>query len=283
MRDLSKDYKVQILDNVILSLREDIGTGDITTNTIISKDSTTKAKIIAKEAGVICGLTIAKLIFASVDKRIFFQTQTNDGAFVKAGKCIAIVSGPARGILTAERTALNFLQILSGIATLTRKYVKSCGGRVKILDTRKTAPGLRILEKYAVKAGGGSNHRIGLFDAVIIKDNHLSIVGNVSRAVKAAKAKHDWVEVETKTLSQVKEAIGSGATRIMLDNMGIEMIKKAVKLIRGSRKKIEIEVSGGVTLTNVGKISKTGIDYISVGALTHSAPALDISLKISSR
>ena len=182
--------------------------------------------------------------------------------------------------MTAERTALNFLQRLSGIATLTNKYVKTAGKKVKILDTRKTTPGLRILEKYAVKAGGGSNHRIGLFDAVLIKDNHISVAGGLRKAVDLVKEKYSWIEVEAKTLGQVREAIDSGAARIMLDNMSTVDIKRSVKLIRASKRKIEIEVSGGVTLNNIRNIAKAGGDYISIGALTHSAPAVDMNLKV---
>jgi nicotinate-nucleotide pyrophosphorylase (carboxylating) len=278
----TKEINILVLNSVILALREDIGKGDITTNSVITADAKTSAKIIVKENGIICGMPIARLVFQSVDKNLKFSEKVKDGNFVKKGTIAAIVSGPARGILTAERTALNFLQRLSGISTLTNKFVKAAGKRVKILDTRKTSPGLRVLEKYAVKMGGGCNHRIGLFDAVLIKDNHIAVAGGLKQAVRAAKKKLNTIEVETSTLGEVKDAIGSGVSRIMLDNMSIAGIKKAVQLIRSSKSKIEIEVSGGITLKNIRKIAGTGIDYISIGALTHSAPALDISLKVYS-
>jgi nicotinate-nucleotide pyrophosphorylase (carboxylating) len=238
------------------------------------------ARIIAKENGIICGISIARLVFQSVDRTIEFSEKIKDGKAVKKGDVVAIIKGPARGILTAERSALNFLQRLSGIATFTSKFVRAAGKKVKVLDTRKTAPGLRILEKYAVKIGGGFNHRIGLFDAVLIKDNHISVAGNLTKAVELAKKKHKWIEVEAKTLGQVQEAIKAGASRIMLDNMSISDIKKASQLIRASKNNIEIEVSGGITIKNIRNIAGTGIDYISIGAITHSAPALDISLKV---
>ena len=276
----AQDIKLQILDCVILALREDIGKGDITTDSIVPADMRTSAKIIAKESGIICGLGIARLVFQSVDKNIKFTDKVREGKAVKKGTVVATIKGPARGILTAERTALNFLQRLSGIATLTNKFVKAAGGRVKILDTRKTSPGLRVLEKYAVKIGGGFNHRLGLFDAVLIKDNHISVAGGLKKAVDLAKKKYPWIEVEVKTLGQVREAIEAGVSRIMLDNMSIAGIKRSVQLVRRSKRKIEIEVSGGITLKNIRSIARTGADYVSVGAITHSAKALDISLKI---
>jgi len=262
------------------ALAEDIGSGDITTDSVIPADLRSKASIVAKEAGVICGLDIAQWVFESVSKKIKFVKNVKDGAQVGPGKIVATVSGPARAILTAERTALNFLQRLSGIATLTNKFVRAAGSKVKVLDTRKTTPGLRILEKYAVRTGGGTNHRFGLFDAVLIKDNHIAAVGSIKKAVGLARRLSKKIEVEAKTMVQVREAIESGATRIMLDNMSIGNLKTAVKLIRSKNRKIEIEASGGISLGNIGKIAKTGVDYISIGALTHSAPAMDISLKV---
>ncbi|MFH1710377.1 MAG: carboxylating nicotinate-nucleotide diphosphorylase, partial [bacterium] len=256
------------------------GSGDITTSSIVPADRKANAKIIVKESGIICGLSIARLIFQSVDKNIKFTDKVKDGRSVKKGTVAAAVTGPARGILTAERTALNFLQRLSGIATLTDKFVKAAGRKVKILDTRKTTPGLRVLEKYAVKMGGGSNHRLGLFDAVLIKDNHISIAGSLKKAVALAKKKYNRIEVEAKTPAQVKEAIEAGVTRIMLDNMSIADIKRSVRSIRQAKNKIEIEASGGITLKNIRSIAGGGVDYISIGALTHSAPALDINLKV---
>jgi nicotinate-nucleotide pyrophosphorylase (carboxylating) len=276
-----QDIKMLILDAVILALREDVGSGDITSNSVISPGKKMSARIIVKEDGIICGLSIARLVFQSVDRNIIFSEKVRDGKAVKKGAIAATVTGPARGILTAERTALNFLQRLSGIATFTNKFVKAAGKGIKILDTRKTTPGLRVLEKYAVKTGGGYNHRIGLFDRVLIKGNHISVAGSLKKAVDLAKRKYKNIEVEAKTINQVKEAIEAEVARIMLDNMGINDIKRSVKLIRRSGKKMEIEVSGGVTLKNIRSIAATGVDFVSVGALTHSAPALDISLRVA--
>ena len=276
----NKDMKMLILDCVILALREDIGSGDITTDAIVPAETKISANIIAKEEGIICGLLIAKLVFLSVDKTVEFTDKAKDGKLVKKGAVVATVKGPARGILTAERTALNFLQRLSGIATMTNKFVKAAGKDVKILDTRKTTPGLRYLEKYAVKMGGGFNHRLGLYDAVLIKSNHVSIAGGVKTAVDLARKKYGWVEIEAKTPGQVRDAVGCGASRIMLDNMSIADIRRSIKLVRASKRKIEIEVSGGIAFSNIRNIARTGVDFISIGALTHSAPALDISLKV---
>jgi nicotinate-nucleotide pyrophosphorylase (carboxylating) len=233
----------------------------------------------AKESGVICGLSIARLIFQSLDKNIVFSAKVKDGGFVRKGAVIATVKGSARAILTGERTALNFLQRLSGISTLTKRFVKAAGNKIKILDTRKTTPGLRVLEKYAVKMGGGHNHRIGLFDAVLVKDNHIAVAGGLKNAVREA-GKCGPVEVEAENMRQVAEAIDSGVSRILLDNMSVLNVRKAVRSIKRSMKKIEIEISGGTTLSNIRAYARTGADYISVGALTHSAPALDISLKV---
>jgi len=278
---ITREVETEILDDILLALKEDIGKGDITTDAIIPAGKTISARIISVSPGVICGLDVAGLVFDSVDRRLKFTKKAKDGDKVKAGRVIAAVIGPAKGILTAERTALNFIQRLSGIATLTRKYADRLKGqRTMLLDTRKTTPGLRALEKYAVKTGGGNNHRIGLFDEVLIKDNHISVVGSISRSVELAKRRYGRVEVEAKTLSQVSEAMASGATRIMLDNMSIHQMRRAVRLIRSGNRRIEIEASGRVTLKNIADIAKTGVDFISVGALTHSAPALDINLKV---
>ncbi len=263
------------------ALKEDVGKGDITTLAVVPKNAKAKAKIIAKEKGIVAGLQIAEQVFKQVDKRIKFKARVKDGAKVKKGKVIAELSGPARGILTAERVALNFLQRLSGIATLTRKFkIQSAAGgsKSKILDTRKTTPGLRSLEKYAVKMGGGTNHRMGLYDAILVKDNHIVIGGGVKKVVEGCRRVKKAIEVETKGLGQVKEAIEVGADRILLDNMNIKVLRKAVKLCK--KAKIKTEASGGVNLKTIRAIAKTGVDYISVGALTHSAKALDISLEI---
>ncbi|MDD5593953.1 MAG: carboxylating nicotinate-nucleotide diphosphorylase [Candidatus Margulisbacteria bacterium] len=266
---------------VKLALAEDVGRGDITTRAIIQKDQKAKAILTAKEAGVICGVSIAAEVFHHVDHRIKFSPKVKDGVFVQKGKVIAVVSGPARGILTGERVALNFLQHLSGIATLTRAFVSrvaSRGSRVKILDTRKTIPGLRVLEKYAVKMGGGVNHRMGLYDAILIKDNHIKLAGGIERAVEKVARRGSRVEIEVRTLNEVQRAIAVGVDTILLDNMSVKVLRAAVKLCK--KVGVKTEASGGVNLNNVAVIAKAGVDYISVGALTHSAKALDINLKI---
>ncbi len=207
-----------------------------------------------------------------------------DGTEFTPGMTIATIIGPSGSCLKAERTALNFLQRLSGIATLTRKFVKTVGDKIKIMDTRKTTPGLRILEKYAVKTGGGYNHRFGLYDMVLIKDNHIEIAGSITNAVNGvrrnSKKKKLFIEVEVKTIDELKEAVGLKVDRVMLDNMSLEQIDQAIKLVRGSGLKIEIEVSGGVNLDNIINYADLDIDFISIGALTHSAPAIDIALKM---
>ncbi|MFH1541866.1 MAG: carboxylating nicotinate-nucleotide diphosphorylase [bacterium] len=263
------------------ALLEDVGSGDITTNSIVSKNQKAKAIIVAKEAGVIFGLKVVKEVFRQVDRSIKMIERLREGEMVREGQVVAEISGPARGILTGERVALNFLQQLSGIATLTNQFVARVKGQgARILDTRKTTPGLRLLEKAAVKAGGGTNHRIGLFDAVLIKDNHIEAAGGIKEAVESIRVKrrNKWIEVEAKTVTEVKEAIEERADRILLDNMDLKTLRQAVKLCK--KAKIETEASGGVNLKSVKSIAKTGVDYISVGALTHSARALDVCLKI---
>ncbi|OGC09472.1 nicotinate-nucleotide diphosphorylase (carboxylating) [candidate division WOR-1 bacterium RIFCSPLOWO2_12_FULL_45_9] len=265
------------------ALQEDVGNGDITTNSVVGRKAVAKGEFLVKATGVVAGLDVAKEVFRQVDRRIKFSANVKDGAKVNKGKVIATVSGPARGILTGERVALNFLQKLSGIATLTRNFkiqILKSKNRVHLLDTRKTTPGLRELEKMAVKAGGGTNHRMGLWDAVLIKDNHIKIVGGVRKAVVAARLAlpQTPIEVEAKIIAQVKQAISLRVDRILLDNMSLKTLRQAVKLCQ--KAKIKTEASGGVNLNNVKAIAKTGVDFISVGALTHSAPALDISLKL---
>ncbi|OGC03571.1 nicotinate-nucleotide diphosphorylase (carboxylating) [candidate division WOR-1 bacterium RIFOXYA12_FULL_43_27] len=264
------------------ALEEDVGSGDITTNAIVPENKIAKAKIIAKEEGIIAGLPLAKLTYEVLDKKVRFISKVKDGCRVKSGTVIAEISGPARAILTGERLALNFLQHLSGIATLTNKFKaqsSKCKNKVEILDTRKTMPLWRGAEKYAVACGGGTNHRMGLYDAILIKDNHIAIAGGIEKAICKAQAQAQAkvrIEVEAKRISEVKEAIKIGVDRILLDNMNIKTLKQAVALCKKS--KIKTEASGGVNLKNVAAIAKTGVDYISIGALTHSAKALDISL-----
>jgi nicotinate-nucleotide pyrophosphorylase (carboxylating) len=276
---LSKDSHIKNL--IDLALSEDIGTGDITSQTLIPGSLTGKAIIVAKQEGIVAGLEVAKRVFQSVDAGIAFKYHVKDGDRVKAQEKVASIQGKVRSILTAERTALNFLQRLSGIASLTAKYVERVKGtKAKILDTRKTTPGMRILEKYAVRMGGGENHRMGLSDMILIKENHIKAAGGISKAVKKAKRKcgKRKIEVEVRDFKEVTEAASTATDWIMLDNMTVREMKKAVDLISSANRKIKIEASGGVTLKNVRDTALTGVNYISVGALTHSAPALDLSL-----
>lgn len=281
---MHKANLAKVIDFAVkLALIEDIGEGDITTRTIIPADRVVKGEIRAKEAGIIAGLPVAKAVFLHLNRKIKFSVKIKEGAFVNNGTVLAVVSGPAREIVTGERVALNFLQHLSGIATLTRQFVSRCPKKTKILDTRKTTPGLRLLEKYAVRIGDGTNHRLGLYDAVLVKDNHIKIAGGIKLALAKVGNKNIGrrkIEVETKDLTEVREAINARADRILLDNMDLKTLKEAVNLCQ--RSGIKTEASGGVKLDNVEKIAQTGVDYISIGALTHSAKALDINLKIVS-
>ncbi len=263
------------------ALAEDVGSGDITTLATVEEKRSCKAEIVAKAEGVIAGLELAEAIFRALDPRVKFEAAVEDGKRVAAGTVVARVEGATRAILTGERSALNFLQRMSGIATLTAQYVAAVKGtKARICDTRKTAPGLRALDKYAVRAGGGWNHRAGLFDGVLIKDNHIKAAGGIAEAVARTRkaAQHlAKVEVETATQAEVQEAVEAGAEVVMLDNMGAAEMARAVELMGG---RCEIEASGGVNLETVRAAAECGVDYISVGALTHSAPALDISLEI---
>ena len=268
--------------NIIYSaLEEDIGQGDVTTNLLIPEDRKSKAHCIAKENFVLAGLPFVREVFRILDPSILIKTLYNDGSKVKKGNIIAEISGKTCVILKGERVSLNILQRLSGIATLTNRYVeKTRGLKAKIVDTRKTTPCHRFMEKYAVKVGGGYNHRFGLFDGILIKDNHIKTLGNIKKAVREAKKGHHLfkIEVEVKNLKELKEAIESGADIIMLDNMSVRDMKEAVKIAKG---RVMLEASGNISLENVREVAETGVDLISVGALTHSAPAVDISLKTS--
>ncbi len=265
------------------ALAEDLGPGDITTSLLIREGHTSRAVLVAKDDFILAGLPFAERLFRLADSGVRFTSLKKEGSRVKKGSAVARVSGGTAGLLAAERTALNLLQRLSGIATLTDSYVKAVKGLgVKITDTRKTAPGLRFFDKYAVRAGGGDNHRFGLFDGVLIKDNHIAAAGGTARAVRLARSRvpHLFkIEVEVKNLTEVKEALSAGADVIMLDNMPVEKVKKAVAVIRSSDPGILIEASGGISPGNVRSIAEAGVDMISVGALTHSAPAADISMK----
>ncbi len=270
------------VDRIIeYALREDLGDGDITTNPLVTEKEDSKAVIRAKAKGVIAGLPIAKRVFQKLDPTVVCVDNIGDGENIKPGDIISEINGGTRALLSGERLALNILQRLSGIATLTSRYVMAVEGLpVKILDTRKTAPGLRILDKYAVSVGGGYNHRFGLFDGVLIKDNHIEIAGGIAEAVAVIRKKYRQkykIEVETSDIDQVKEALIAGADIIMLDNMSREQMRKAVRLID---RNALVEASGGINIKNVREVAETGVDFISVGALTHSAPALDIGLYV---
>ena len=263
------------------ALKEDIGSGDVTSNSVVPEDKTATAKIICKDSGVLCGIDLAKEIFLEADEGIKFEKFFSDGQKIKKGDILAKVTGKARAILSAERTVLNFIQRLSGIATTASKYVKLVEPYgVKILDTRKTSPLLRELEKYAVKTGGGMNHRMGLYDLVLIKDNHIKINGGIKSAVAKAREKYPdlKIEVETENLDMVKEALEADADWIMLDNMPLEEMKKAVALIN---KKAKVEASGGINFKNIEETARTGVDFISIGsALTNASRSLDISIDV---
>lgn len=274
-----KGFSPEIADSIRQALAEDIGSGDVTTDSIVPTDATITGQIVAKQDGIIAGLDVAAGVFYLLDEQVSFESSAIEGSSVKNGTEVARLSGPTRSILTAERTALNFLGRISGIATLTRRFVNAVAGtRAKILDTRKTAPGLRAIDKLAVLRGGGYNHRRGLFDMILIKDNHIASAGSLANAVSRARASGVdlEIEVEAATLDDVKEAIELGVERILLDNMSLDMLKEAVRLT-GDRAKLE--ASGNVTLANVRAIAETGVDFISVGALTHSAQVFDVSLK----
>ncbi len=272
----------QFLMIVRRALTEDIGRGDITTDSVVPQDERALGVIFAKEEGVLCGVDIAKMVFEQVDPAIDFQKQLNDGSILTSGATIAIAIGKAASCLKAERTALNFLQRLSGIATLTKKYVDAAHQRIKILDTRKTTAGLRVMEKYAVRTGGGQNHRFGLYDMVMIKDNHIQIAGSITEAVNRVrdKRKKSYIEVEVKTMSELKEALALRVDRIMLDNMNANQIAQAIGLVRSMPDPTEIEISGGVDIQKMEDLAMSGADLVSVGALTHSARALDIAMKM---
>jgi nicotinate-nucleotide pyrophosphorylase (carboxylating) len=256
-------------------LAEDVGDGDLTSIAVIDEDAVCTARLLVKEAGVVCGLDIAAEVFDRLGATL--EPLAADGDAVEPG-AVACVEGRARAVLTGERLALNLLGRLSGIATLTHRYVDAVAGTgAVILDTRKTTPGLRALEKHAVACGGGHNHRLGLYDGILIKDNHLRLAGSLGEAVARSKRTGVPVEVECDMLAQVREALAAGADSILLDNMPVPELRKAVELTGG---RARLEVSGGVTLETVRAIAETGVDFISVGALTHSARALDVSLEV---
>ena len=277
---IPKEY---LLKHIELSLSEDIGDGDHSSLACISKNETNKAKLVAKEEGIICGIDIAREVYALVDKSIKFTAMMKDGDRIKKGDIIFRVEGSAIGILTSERTALNYMQRLSGIATSTNEYVELIKGTgTKLLDTRKTTPSMRLFEKYAVKVGGGYNHRIGLYDMIMLKDNHIDFAGGVENAITKTKeylknvGKELKIEVEVRSMEELERVLKiGGINRIMLDNFTPELLQKAIERIGG---KYETESSGGINKDTILNFAKTGVDFISVGALTHQIKSLDLSL-----
>ena len=272
-----------VMAAVTAALAEDLGlAGDLTTDATIPADARATAVLASRKAGVIAGLPLAEAAFRALDPASRIAIEIPDGATAPAGAVVARITGNARAVLTAERVALNFLGRLSGISTLTRAYADAIAGtRARIIDTRKTTPGLRAFEKYAVRAGGGMNHRVGLFDAILIKDNHIAVAGGVGAAVAAAHARAGHmvkIEVEVDTLDQLDEALRHRIDAVLLDNMDVTTLREAVRRIAG---RVLAEASGGVSLETVRAIAETGVDLISVGALTHSAPVLDLGLDIA--
>jgi len=268
-----------VLSNVRAALAEDVGSGDITA-ALIDPQSQATAQVITREDGVLCGRRWVDAVFADLDPAVTIEWHSDDGNKLLAGDSLFTLRGPARSLLTGERTALNFVQLLSGTATTCRRYAELvCGTGVKLLDTRKTIPGLRIAQKYAVTCGGCHNHRIGLFDAFLIKENHISACGGISAAVKAARehAPGKPVEVEVENLAELEQALAAACDRVMLDNFSLEQMASAVQLAGG---RTELEASGNVTETTLRPIAETGVDYISIGALTKDCKALDLSMRL---
>jgi nicotinate-nucleotide pyrophosphorylase (carboxylating) len=268
-----------VAEIVARALAEDVGRGDITTQAIVDDALQARGVLLVKSACVVAGLDVAFQVFRHLDPSVTVEVWRQDGSSCVPGDEIAAVSGRAGRLLTAERTALNLLQRLSGIATLTRRFVEAAGGRITVLDTRKTTPGLRVLEKYAVRAGGGTNHRVRLDDGILIKDNHVQLAGGVMEAFRRMRTAghHLPIEIEVQTLAEVDEALAAGAERLLVDNMSNADISEAVRHCRG---RARVEISGGVTLARLPELAATGADYVSVGALTHSAPAVDISFDL---
>ena len=269
---------------VRMALDEDVGSGDWTTHWTVEEHAQARARVVAKSAGVIAGMQPFRTVFRMLEGRVHVDAARDDGDVVHAGAVVCSLRGPARAILTGERTALNFLQRLSGVASLTRRYVDAVRGTdARILDTRKTTPALRQLEKAAVRAGGGHNHRVGLFDMVLIKENHAAAAGGIAAAVERVRRENAAglrVEVEVRTLDELDQALAAGVDRVMLDNMDLDTMRAAVRRARTTSPVPEIEASGNMTLERVPDVAATGVDFISVGALTHSAPALDLSLLV---
>jgi nicotinate-nucleotide pyrophosphorylase (carboxylating) len=275
---MEQEFKETIIKSIQRALDEDIGPGDVTTISIVPDDATMRGEIIAKQEGVIAGLDMVQATFFLLSEVVEFFAHIEEGSFVESRTVLASVTGPARALLTGERVALNILGRMSGIATLAQKFVSAVEGTgCVILDTRKTAPGLRVFDKLAVVRGGAQNHRMGLYDMILIKDNHIDFAGSIEVAVQRARAENSnlEIEVEARTLDDVREALNLGVERIMLDNMMLDEMRDAVEIVRGRAK---LEASGNVRLENVRQIAETGVDFISVGALTHSPRAFDVSM-----
>jgi len=266
-------------------LQEDLGSGDVTTEAVVAPEVRAHGRFLARTEGVICGLDVARRVLLRLDPDLVWNSFSPDGAAVLSGAAVAEISGNARAILSGERVALNLLQRMSGIATLTRRFVEAVAGtRCAILDTRKTAPGLRPFDRIAVAAGGGRNHRFGLAQGILIKDNHIRIAGGVSQAVSSARAKAPAglrIEVEVENPEQLEEALAAGADIVLFDNFPAEEIARMAAAARNRRPDVLLEASGGITLANVAEYARTGVDFVSVGALTHSAPAADISMELT--
>lgn len=272
--------KINVDEYILNTLKEDITSEDVSTNAVMPENKNGRADLICKQDGVICGLGIFERTFKLLDENSHFETEVKDGDFVKKGQVIGVIYGDIKALLSGERTGLNYLQRMSGIATITKEYAAALEGyKTVLLDTRKTTPNMRPFEKYAVTVGGGKNHRYNLSDGVLLKDNHIGAAGSITKAITMAKEYAPFVrkiEIETETLDQVQEAVNAGADIIMLDNMDNETMKKAVELIGG---RAETECSGNVTKERLKEIAEIGVDFVSCGALTHSAPIMDISLK----
>ena len=275
---LRPDLDNELIAIIRQALHEDIGPDDVTTNSIVAPERIAAAQIVAKQDGIVSGLSVAQTVFFMFDDGMRFSFDVSQGDRVASGQVLIELKGSARAILTAERTALNFLGRMSGIASLTRKFVEAVAGtKVMILDTRKTAPGLRAIDKLAVRHGGGHNHRSGLYDMVLIKDNHIDCAGSIGEAVRRVRATgcRLEIEVEVRDIEELAEALDLGVNRILLDNMLLTQIREAVAINDGRAK---LEASGNVTLDNVREVAETGVDFISIGALTHSPPSFDVSL-----
>lgn len=271
------ELKKAIKENVRVALAEDIGTGDLSAKLIPKKKG--RAQVVSRETGILCGRDWFNAVFAGINKNIKISWQAKDGDSIHANQVICKLSGDAAALLSGERAALNFLQTLSGTATLTRRYVDALRGtKTKLLDTRKTLPGLRLAQKYAVHCGGGENHRLGLYDAILIKENHIHASGSVAAALETARKrgkKAQWIEIEVETLAQLEEALAAKAKRILLDNFGLQDMAKAAEMAKG---RAQLEASGGIRLDNIHFYARTGVDFISIGALTKDVKALDLSM-----